>query len=1430
MKSKPASKKKLTAKKRVLHDTHDIIAQIMDTSPAGITMVDRKGYVIFANRQAEKIFGLTKTQISRRSYNTPKWHISDFEGNPFPKNKLPFSQVMSTCQPVYNVRHAIKRPDGQRVLLSINSAPVFDKSNRVNGMVSTLEDITDRVQSQRVVQEREEQYRQIFNTATVAIFQSTPDGKFIKVNPAMAAMFGYSSPDEMVSRVKNIADELYVNPADRQLYINMIAQEGKATEFICENYRKNRSRFWTQKNTQAIKDSKGKILYFEGFITDITERKRAEEALKASEEKYRAIIETTSEWIWEITIHGKHTFSNQSIESVLGYTVSEFIGTSAFDFMVAEDRERIQRELPKYIASKKGWRNMVLRWKHKNGTIHYLESNANPVLDLNGNVLGFRGADRDITDRIKGEESLRQSEEKFRALSESISDWIWEVDIDGCYTYSNPKVHDILGYTMEDVIGKTPFEFIKHDDVLQVTEEFKRVMSSEQSFSGLENVNIHKDGHEVVLETSGTPIFDDQQKLIGYRGIDRDITERKRAEEKLEKSEKYYRNLIDSSIDLITVLDSKGIVQYASPSIEAILGYTSQEYIGKNGFEILHPHVRVKIQADEAYKKIFSTRNEVGVTIESQGQHKNGTWRDLEAVGKLAYNPLGEPVFIASVRDITQRKLVEKELADTKAMLSTAILQTPVPMVLVSAPDCIIRLLNPACIEFLGVQDEPSHIGESLFEFKQSWQDYDAQGHLVPLSEMPLALALQGKDTKNKEYYVRRKDGTIRWETVSSSSVRNNAGDIFAAFLVFQDITEQKRTVETLRESEERMRAIIDQAPFGAHSYELQADGKLIFQSGNKSADRILSFDHSTIVGKSIEEAFPGLISTIVPEMYRRVAATGESRNVDQVDYDERNIRGAFELHAFQTVSNRMTVFFRDITERKRAEEALRESEERFRTTLYSIGDGVITTDTKGTIQQMNHVAEALTGWTEKDARGKNIEEVFKIVNEETNEHAENPVQAVLEKGIVVSLANHTILVAHDGTRRPIADSGAPIHNLQGVLTGVVLVFNDQTERKELQSQLLQAQKMEAIGRLAGGVAHDFNNMIGVILGYASLIESKMNPADPSFQKIKAIITAAERSANLTKQLLAFARKQIITPVPLNLNDEIVSLQKMLGRLAGEDVSLKVLLIEHLWNVKIDPVQITQVMTNLVSNARDAIENVGTITIETANTVIDESIVSEHIDIVPGEYVTLIFSDTGTGMAKETLEHIFEPFFTTKPKGKGTGLGLSTVFGIVKQNNGYINVYSEPGQGTTLKIYFPRYYGETETTSKAEAEIPLTGTETILIVEDETELLQLVCGALENYHYSVLSAKSPAEALELCEIYDKKIDLLITDVIMPGMNGKELKERIETLHPRIKTIFMSGYTADIVANRGILDDGIQFLPKPFTPFLLARKVRMLLNG
>jgi two-component system, cell cycle sensor histidine kinase and response regulator CckA len=385
-------------------------------------------------------------------------------------------------------------------------------------------------------------------------------------------------------------------------------------------------------------------------------------------------------------------------------------------------------------------------------------------------------------------------------------------------------------------------------------------------------------------------------------------------------------------------------------------------------------------------------------------------------------------------------------------------------------------------------------------------------------------------------------------------------------------------------------------------------------------------------------------------------------------------------------------------------------------------------------------------------------------------------------------------------------------------------------QRDSAEAALMQAQKMEAVGRLAGGVAHDFNNMLNVILGYAGLGMSRLDLQDPLYKNLKQIEKAAQRSADLTQQLLAFSRKQIVAPRVLNVNDVLLDQKKMLGRMIGEDIEFIFVPGAELWKIRIDRSQIDQILANLVVNARDAIEGVGTITIETQNVVLDEAYAQDHLYARPGEYVLLSVSDTGVGMDADTRVHIFEPFFTTKEKGKGTGLGLSTVFGIVKQNEGMVNVYSEPGMGTTFKVYLPSAHGEPDT---AIATIPhpvLTGAETVLVVEDEKQVLGLVKDVLEQHNYTVLAAETPIEASRIAENYGGRIHLLVTDVIMPGMNGGELAMQIKTIVPGIKTLFMSGYTANVIVNRGVLKPGVAFLQKPFTPMVLAGKVREVLDA
>jgi signal transduction histidine kinase/ActR/RegA family two-component response regulator len=385
-------------------------------------------------------------------------------------------------------------------------------------------------------------------------------------------------------------------------------------------------------------------------------------------------------------------------------------------------------------------------------------------------------------------------------------------------------------------------------------------------------------------------------------------------------------------------------------------------------------------------------------------------------------------------------------------------------------------------------------------------------------------------------------------------------------------------------------------------------------------------------------------------------------------------------------------------------------------------------------------------------------------------------------------------------------------------------------EREDLQMQLIQAQKLESLGRLAGGVAHDFNNMLAVILGYTELALLELTDQHGVRGGLEEVMAAAKRSANLVGQLLAFARKQMVNPVPIDLNDSLPGMLKMLRRLIGEDIDLAFMPAHALWKVRVDPSQLDQLLANLTINARDAIAGVGKVSIETGNVTLDEEFCAVHPGCVPGDYVLLAVSDNGRGMDKETLSDIFEPFFTTKEMGMGTGLGLATVYGVVKQNDGFIYVDSELGQGTTFKIYLPRFESESVESpiGKTKEEVQI-GTETVLLVEDEEAVLKLGRILLEQLGYMVLTARAPNEAIRLAEVYAGRIDLLVTDVVLPEMNGRDLAERLTSIRPYMKCLYMSGYSANVIAQRAVLPAGVHFIQKPFMKEALAKKVRETLE-
>jgi PAS domain S-box-containing protein len=646
------------------------------------------------------------------------------------------------------------------------------------------------------------------------------------------------------------------------------------------------------------------------------------------------------------------------------------------------------------------------------------------------------------------------------------------------------------------------------------------------------------------------------------------------------------------------------------------------------------------------------------------------------------------------------------------------------------------------------------------------------------------------------------------------------------------------QNIAGLKESEEKYRRLFDNAVEGV--FQTTPDGR--FLSANPSLARILGYNSTSELIEHLQDI--GKQHYLNPEdrgIFKRIMETDGGTNDFEVQLrkkDGSRIWASIKARAVRDETGNIHHFdglLEDITERKHAEKALRESEERYRTILDEMSEGYHEVDLAGNFTFFNEAFLKLFGYSSDEMMGTNFrryaaeKHIAKRIYRTYNE--------TYRTGVPIESCEWDIL-RKDGERRTLEFYASLVRDSKGNPVGFRGIVRDITqeklaeqERERLQNQLNQAQKMESVGRLAGGVAHDFNNMLGVILGHTELaLQKTRNKQDPC-SNLEKIQTAARRSADLTKQLLAFARKQIIEPKVLDLNHTVENMLSMLRRLIGEDIYLAWFPSRKLWPVKMDPTQVDQTLANLCVNARDAISGVGKLTIETGMITFDPAYCDDHEGFIPGDFVMLAVSDDGCGMDQEILENLFEPFFTTKEVGKGTGLGLATVYGICKQNNGFINVYSEPGQGSTFKIYLPRHSAgmAEKTPDRPMIPSPRGSGESILIVEDDLTILEMLETMLETMNYKIITAATPSRAMEIAHSHSGNIHLVITDVVMPEMNGRDLSEKLSALYPDIKLLFMSGYTANVIAHQGVLEEGVNFIQKPFSMEDLAGKVWEVLD-
>ncbi|MCE5228409.1 PAS domain S-box protein [bacterium] len=1062
----------------------------------------------------------------------------------------------------------------------------------------------------------------------------------------------------------------------------------------------------------------------------LAERIRLLDSLREREEIYSSIVNQAGDGMALIDAETLGFVEyNDATCQIFGYTREEFASISLADLMPNESLEHVVRHVR--CVADQGGADYVAKRRHRSGRLIDMNISVR-IVRLHGREF-LAAIWRDVTERIRAEEALRLSEQRFRDVSEAAGEFIWETDTQGEFTYLSDRVEAVLGYKPEELLGRRSFNF--HNDPECVRHEEAPVVWAGMSsgFRNFEHCIAAKSGQLVWLSATAVPMRGPDKKLIGFRGATLDITRQKNHEREIERLNRLYATVSQLN-KAVTQVRSRDELFREVCRIAAEHAGFQVVWIGRLDEETSEVRPVARAGRSAAYLdriKVYSNESPVG------GGPVGACIRDERPtiLNHFDTDPSSEPW---------------RDAAMAFGLKAAAALP--------------IRLPGNARGAFAVYAEEPD-----IFRDKE--------------------VALLGEIVNDIQFAL---------ENIEHEEMRGQAES-------------------ALRDSESKFRSYIEHSPIVV--YVIDSTGHYV--DYNQAA--------LNLVGYSPEEAANLNIIDLLSEKDRERGLRDFALLLKLGDYaGEYEIKTRdgrllnMMLRTVRIAEDRYLGFGTDITARKNSEQAVRDSEAKYRGLFENITDGIVMTLGDGRVIAANPAACAMFGMTEEEICRSGFDGLLAPAGHRPG-----------ARGCFGRAAFEQVYVRKDGTRFPAEtiavdlDCGAWSFVMIHDITNRKLA---EEERQKLQAQLLQSQKMEAIGQLAGGVAHDFNNLLTVILGYSEMLLSKLPNEDINRGYVADIYESGERAASLTRQLLAFSRKQILAPKILNINEIIANLEKMLRRLIGEDVILTTSLSETVRPVEVDQSQIEQVVINLVVNARDAMAKGGQLIIETGNCAVEESYSRLHPGLRPGDYVQISITDTGCGMDEEVRSKIFEPFFTTKEQGRGTGLGLATVFGIIKQSDGYIDVISQPGVGTCFKIYLPNVAQKhgARRDEDGDSQIPF-GTEKILLVEDEEAVRRIARLALETHGYSVMEASDGKAAIELAEDPANPFDLLVTDVVMPGIGGEDLADRLLAMRAGLKVLYISGYTDSAIFRDGFKGSSIAYLQKPFAPVTLARRVRQILD-
>jgi PAS domain S-box-containing protein len=1123
---------------------------------------------------------------------------------------------------------------------------------------------------------------------------------------------------------------------------------------------------------------------------------------------------------WEWNIPTGKEFSSQSMKKMFGYDEQEIPDErkALFKLILEEDMPKAMKAFYAHVNSHGEIPfSCELRNHHKDGSIVWILTRGKVVeWDASGNPLRMIGCNIDISDQ-KNEQELKDSiAANLEAVLRNTNDIIASFDRDLRLITYNKALSDVMRklYGIEICPGMRVIDYFPESLKKLGYDADRRALSGE-SFT-IEYDVPDSDGDVRSYEATYSPILNNNT-VAGYTNFIRDITERKKTERAFAESEENYRNLINNMQDAVYRCDLDGNIVFTSPSAARLLGYdTIDEMKGKN---IARDFYHNPCDRD----KILAHLEETGkvTNFEVMLKRKDNSPVIIVTNSQYFHDADGRIIGVEGVyHDITEQKHAENALKESEAKYRSLINNMQDAVFKVDI-DGKILFCSPAAARILGYSSEDELIGMNAeTEFYARPEDKQ---------RIQKSLAKDGKIT-NFRIDLKRKDNSIVTVLTHSQYCYDLNGKITGVEGIYHDVSDQIKAEDALKKSEALLRSIFDASPTG-----ITMIVNRVFTKANKAMYQITGYSENELCGSPtrilyFDDDEYNRIGQIYPELEKKSSEIVETR-FRRKDGTEINVLICLNTINRQNVNSGVVATVLDITQIKKTELALKKNENLMQSIFNASPAGITLLDNRK-LTMANDSLCRITGYTKDEIIEKNAR-MFYFDDEEYNRIGKLYNQ-LKNSGLMITEA---LFRKKDGSAVNVLISFSALDK-NDYSVGIVSTLLDITELKKmehekqkLEEMLLHSQKLESMGRLAGGIAHDFNNMLTAILGNAELAKEYISESNNAYPKLELIQNAAISAANLIKQLLAFSRKQVIELKILNLNDVIRNVQKMIVTLLGENIELNIIPYDNLHKIKADPGQIEQIILNLSVNARDAMPDGGKLIIETRNTYLDEEYSKSHLNVTPGSFVMLAISDTGIGMPKEVIDHCFEPFYTTKEKGKGTGLGLATVYGIVNQSGGTIEVYSEKGKGTVFKLYFPGVLNcDNNKESLPEISDVIRGNETILIAEDNELVLQFSHTVLMKAGYKVISAATGENALNIAMNYKEKIHLLITDVILPGINGKETSEKIKLIHTETKTLYNSGYTAEVIDKQGILDSGIDFISKPYTSKQLLLKVREILDS